>query len=275
MQVSALVHYPVKSLRGVPVSSLELGPHGPLYDREWMLVDEHDRFLTQRTEPRLATFTAEVVDDSVRLVDAQGASIRVQPATRIRQVTIWKDTLDALDCGDDVAQWFEVRLGRVVRLVRLGTLTGRTLDPTWVPHSPFTSAFTDAYPALITSTASLDALNAQLSQPLPMDRFRPNIVITGAPAWAEDGWRSLEVGEVTFDLVKPCARCVVITTDQHTGERPHGSAPLTVLSQHRTLPGLGAIFGQNAVHRALGVVRVGDPVRVCETQAPVFSARPE
>ena len=276
MHVAGLFHYPVKSLRGVAVETLELEARGPLHDREWMLVDPNGRFLSQRSTPLMATLTASVNPDTLRLGDDTGAFFDVARANdgAPLDVTIWRDTVPAVDCGDDAATWLEARLHQPCRLVRMPASTTRPLDPKFSPRPDAQTGFSDAYPVLLTNSASLDALNRELPNALGMERFRPNVVITGAPEWAEDEWRVVQAGAVTFDLVKPCARCAVITTDQRSGEKPDGATPLTVLATSRTLPPFGAIFGQNAVHRATGTLRLGDPLTVLEKQPrPAFVPR--
>jgi uncharacterized protein YcbX len=267
MRIAGLFHYPVKSLRGLAVDELILDARGPRHDREWMVVDTNGRFLTQRTTPCMATLTARLRNGQLELSDDAGAVLLVDSAPGpSRDVTVWKDTVTATDCGDAAATWLTVRLGQPCRLVRMPDSTLRPVDPKYSPRPDAHTTFADAYPVLLTNAASLDALNTNLPAPLGMERFRANVVISGAPAWAEDEWRAVTVGSITFDLVKPCARCVVITTDQRTGERPHGSTPLSTLARLRTLQPFGAIFGQNAVHRSTGTLRVGDELHVIDTQ---------
>lgn len=267
MRIAGLFHYPVKSLRGLAVDELTLEARGPRHDREWMVVDATGRFLTQRTTPRMATLTARLRNELLELSDDAGAALLVEPTSAPSvEVTVWKDTITAIDCGDAAATWLTTRLDQPCRLVRMPSSTRRPVDPKYSPRPDAHTTFADAYPVLLTNAASLDDLNTHLPAPLGMERFRANVVISGAPAWAEDEWRAVTVGSITFDLVKPCARCVVITTDQHTGERPHGSTPLSTLARLRTLPPFGAIFGQNAVHRSTGTLRVGDELHVVDTQ---------
>lgn len=267
MRIAGLFHYPVKSLRGLAVDELTLEARGPRHDREWMVVDSNGRFLTQRTTPRMASLTARLRNGQLELSDDLGAVLLVEPtSTSSRDVTVWRDTVTATDCGDAAATWLTARLGQPCRLVRMPDSTIRPVDPKYSPRPDAHTTFADAYPVLLTNAASLDDLNTNLPAPLGMERFRANVVISGAPAWAEDEWRAVTLGSITFDLVKPCARCVVITTDQRTGEQPNGSAPLSTLARLRTLQPFGAIFGQNAVHRSTGTLRVGDELHVVTTQ---------
>lgn len=269
MRISALFRYPVKGLRGVACDALELGPRGPVHDRHWMVVGSDDRFLSQRSTPRMATLNAGVTPEGLVLSDDEGSQLVVpfDAGAAPRTVGIWRDTVDAVDCGDAPATWLSQRVGQPCRLVRLPDTTVRALDPKYSPRPDAQTGFSDAYPVLVVTTASLAALNRELASPLGIDRFRPNVVIEGATAWAEDDWRVLRAGTVTFDLVKPCARCAVITTDQRTGEKPDGATPLSTLSRLHTLPPFGAIFGQNAVHRVLGTLRLGDVATVLELAA--------
>lgn len=262
MKLLAAFLHPVKSMRAVEVDALTLDEKGIVGDRRWMVVDANDRFLTQRTEPKLARFQPALVPGGVRIDD--GAS-QLEVATPAldgprRQVTVWRHTGDALDAGDEAAAWLSTRLGQPCRLVAFPDDVRREVNPEYAADAQTT--FTDGYPLLITNVASLDALNATLEVPVGMERFRPNLVVRADTAWAEDRWSRLQIDGLAFDAVKPCPRCVMITTDQRTGERPSGSAPLTALAALNTLEGMGAIFGMNLVHRGQGTVRVGADVRL-------------
>jgi uncharacterized protein YcbX len=189
MRVVGLFHYPVKSLRGVSVQTLHLGPRGARHDREFMLVDASGRFLSQRTAPRLATLSAEVVDGRLTLSDDRDAhSVPVDADGLRRPVTVWRDLLEAIDCGDGVARWFEDRIGQPCRLVRLPADATRLVDEKYRPRPDAQTTFTDGYPLLLTNTASLDDLNARLERPIGMERFRPNVVVETATPWAEGVW---------------------------------------------------------------------------------------
>ncbi len=264
MSVTALFHYPVKGLRGVEVSSLDLDARGPRFDRHWMVVDGEGRFVSQRTHPAMATLTARV--ERALCLEGPGLAALEVPlgadAGR-RSVTVWRDTLEAVDTGDEAAAWLERALGQPCRLVRLADEARRLVDPKYSPRPDAHTGFSDGYPVLVVNEASLDALNARLRAKVPVNRFRPNVVVRLSPAWAEDGWRALRVGAVVLDAVKPCVRCPVVTTDQRIGARD--AEPLEVLRALHSLEGRGPVFGQNAVHRAPGVVRVGDAVEVLAT----------
>lgn len=269
MKLLAAFLYPVKSMRGVQVDALELDRKGIVGDRRWMVVDEKGHFVTQRNVPVLTRLQPALAPGGLRIDD--GATVLEVEAPSgtapRRRVTVWRDTFEALDAGDEAAGWLSVRVGFACRLVHFAADVRREVDPKYAPGSETT--FTDGYPLLVTNEASLDALNATLAQPVPMARFRPNLVVRAPTAWAEDRWAELDVGGLTLSGVKPCARCVAITRDQHTGAQPDGQAPLSALAALHALPGRGAIFGMNLVHRATGVLEVGAEVRVTREADPV------
>jgi uncharacterized protein len=259
--------YPVKSMRAVQVDALELDARGVVGDRRWMVIEPDGKFVTQRTVTAMTRVQPSLRRDGGLELDDGGSVVQVAfPAAATAKrphVTIWRDDFDALDAGDEVAAWLSARLGLTVRLVAFAPDVKRTVDVTWARDAE--TSFTDGYPLLIANETSLEALNAELSSPLPMDRFRPNLVVRHERAWSEDSWTRLTVDGVPFDGVKPCARCVAITTDQRTGERPLGSEPLAQLAKLHTLKvgnSPGAIFGMNLVHRGLGTIRVGAEVSV-------------
>lgn len=262
MHVSSLHCYPIKGCRGHALERAEFDALGVRNDRRLMLVDARGRFVSQREMAALATIEP-MRDGDLLQVRAEGHTpleLRLASDGALRQVTVWSSTTQAVDQGDAAAAWFSNVVHAPVRLVQWGERSTRYLDPTYAPRDDAQTAFTDGYPALVTLEASLADLNARLDAPVPMERFRPNIVVQGGAAWDEDHWRMITIGTMTFDAVKPCARCVVPTTDQRTGVRHPRQEPLRTLATFRTIPHLGAIFGQNLVHRGPGAVAVGDAV---------------
>lgn len=264
MKLLSAFLYPVKSMRAVQVDALELDARGVVGDRRWMVVEPDGKFVTQRTVTAMTRLQPSVRRDGGLDLDDGGAVLQVAfPAATSKRphVTIWRDDFDALDAGDEAAAWLTSRLGMSVRLVAFAPDVKRPVDVTYARDAE--TSFTDGYPLLIANEASLDALNAELPSPIPMDRFRPNLVVRHERAWSEDEWKQLAIDGVRFEGVKPCARCVAITTDQRTGARPQGSEPLTALAKLHTLKvgsSPGAIFGMNLVHRGLGTIRVGTDV---------------
>jgi len=259
MHLSGLHLYPVKSCAGLAVASWPLDARGLAGDRSFMVVDAATgRFLSQREEPSLALVRPEWRGEDLAL-STPGGSVLVsrRPTGPARAVAVWEHVGPARDCGRDAAALLSDHLGRAVALVGLHPAHGRRADPA-IAGPEVEVGFSDGYPLLVVGEASRGALNARLGRPLPMDRFRPNLVIAGAHPFAEDGWRRIRVGGIPIDLVKPCTRCSITTVDQATGRRD-GAEPLRTLGVFRRGE-RGVLFGQNAVHRAVGELRVGDPV---------------
>lgn len=271
-QVSALHVYPVKALRGTSTGNAVVEPWGLAGDRRWMLVDAGTlKAVTQREQPRLALAAAVRDGESGLRLSAPGqAPLRVDvPApAALETVRLFGDKLELLPAGESADAWFSAYLGVPVRLVHLDEpAVRRPVDPEYALPGE-TVSLADGYPLLVTTTASLDALNTLIAEgrhaaegPLPMDRFRPNVVIDGTAPWAEDGWRRVRIGEVVFRVPKPCGRCVVTTTDQGTAAR--GKEPLHTLGRHRRI-GSSLLFGQNLIPERPGTLNVGDPLSVVE-----------
>lgn len=264
-RVVALHVHPVKSLGGIAVAEGGLGPCGLEDDRRWMVIDPDGGFLTQRQLPRMALVTVARHPGGLVLAQAgHGAhAVALPPADGARRmVRVWRDNVPAVDAGDAVAAWLAVVLGRPCRLVYLHDAGARLADPAFAPLGA-TVGFADGFAVLVASRESLAALNGDLPAPVPMDRFRPNLVLEGAAAWAEDGWRVLAVGEALLRIVKPCSRCIMTTIDQRTADIPDPREPLATLARTRRALG-GVMFGQNAAVIRPGRIAVGDDVRVLE-----------
>ena len=240
--------YPLKSARGIPLPAARLARTGFEWDRHWMVVREDGMFLTQRTHPRLARIATALTSESL-LLDTEGQRtlpLSLAPRGEARPVRIWKDSCEGLDQGDAAAQWVSSLLGEPARIVRVPRAPPRLANPDYAGPQPAPLAFPDGYPVLVCNRASLDELNRRLPQRLPMERFRPNLVIEGLPAFEEDRIAALGIGPVWLRLVKPCVRCIVPSTDQLSGTR--GLDPLPVLRTFRFDPTLrGVTFGENAV----------------------------
>lgn len=262
MHISSLNIYPIKGCRGHSVATTAIEPLGIVGDRRLMLVDASGRFVSQREEPLLATITPELEGTrlTVRVAGATPLALEIDPGGALIDVRLWRDEFRATDQGERAAAWFADVLGTALRLVWFGPHSSRPIDPTYSPGPDAQTAFTDGYPVLAVTEASLADLNTRLVDAVPMARFRPNLAVQGGAAWSEDAWHVVTIGGVTFDAVKPCARCVVTTADQQTGARDSRQEPLRTLASFRTVPGLGVIFGQNLVARASGRLSVGDTV---------------
>jgi uncharacterized protein YcbX len=258
--LSGISIYPVKSCAGIERDAVSLGPFGPEGDRRWMLVDGAGQFVTQRNLPKLALIKTSL--DAGQLALTIGHSQRVVPvpsegASR-RLVTVWGDTLEALDAGDEVADWLFEALSLPCRLVYMPDDARRQVAPLYARRGELVS-FADGFPLLLISEASLADLNARLEQPVPMNRFRPNLVVTGCEAFAEDRWQRIRIGEIEFDVAKPCARCVMPSIDQATAQRdPQINR---VLASYRRRDGQ-VYFGQNLLYPDFGELAVGDTVDV-------------
>ncbi|MEA2118086.1 MOSC domain-containing protein [Halovibrio sp. HP20-50] len=273
MQITQLNIYPVKSLKGISVDQSVLEAHGLAWDRRWMLVDAHQRFVTQRQLPMLATIEVALTDEHLVLSHPDVASLNVplaEPEGNLRLVKVWNDHCKALPESEEVSRWLEAALGEQAQglsLVRFATDFTRAVEEDFLDGGAAHTYFSDGYPFLMTTTGSLDALNKALvakgQTPVPMNRFRPNIVINTDDAWAEDHWATLTEQSGAFQLAlrKPCKRCKIITIDQQTAAMPDPAEPLKTLIELNTQPSLkGAHFGQNAtlLEGSGSVIRVGD-----------------
>ena len=247
--LAALHLYPVKSCRGIPVAEANVTEAGLEHDREWMIVTPEGRFVTQREVPRLALIATDLREGALTLA-ASGAGRLVVPlewSSAATEVTVWGDRCPAFDQGERAANWLSGLLGRPLRLVRFDPAHRRLSNPAWTGGVEAQNRFSDGFPLLAISRASLDDLNARLSVPLPMDRFRPNLVLEGLPPYGEDAVEDLVAGSVRLRRVKPCTRCAITTTNQATAE-VEGDEPLRTLRSYRWDKTLrGATFGQNLV----------------------------
>lgn len=277
MHISQLVIYPVKGCRGISLTESAVGRRGLTHDRAFMVVDETTGFLTQRTAPRMALVQTTLNDDTLILQAPGSGQVRVPlqfnsqgaNGAAARSVVVWRDTVAAEDAGDEAAAWFSDTLQRQCRLMRAGAAFHREVPRERVPPEhrdalPVAEvSFVDAFPVLVISDASLAELNRRLDHALPMDRFRPNIVVAGCDApHAEDTWKIFRAGDVTFRHAGPCVRCMVPTINQQTG-RIEGKEPLRTLALYRRTPdGQGVIFGQNIFAETGGQLRVGDELTV-------------
>lgn len=260
----ASIHlYPVKSLAGLSLETAEIEPWGLAGDRRFMLVDAEGRFFTQRESPSLARIVARPAADGIILSDDAGATLAVaHPGadTQRMAVNVWRDRLSAALAGAEADDWLSARAGRTCRLVYMDApATARPVDLEFGREGDRVS-FADGFPLLLTTEASLDDLAARLGADLPMQRFRPNIVVAGTPAWAEDGWTRVTVGQVSFRVVKDCARCKITTIDPLTGAVSPLNEPLRTLATFRRKAGGRIIFGQNLVPEGPGTIAVGDAV---------------
>lgn len=268
--VTDLLIYPIKSLGGMSVSAALVGDRGFEHDRRWMLIDESNRFVTQREFPEMALLKASIANDILSVRDSRdGASIQIplsSPSGSALQVNIWDDQCSALLVEGESTQWFSKRMGRPLRLVYMPDASHRLVDKDYANQGEITG-FSDGFPILIIGQSSLDDLNCRLEKPVPMDRFRPNIVFSGGDAFEEDSFRVFRIGDVRLQAVKPCARCVLTTTDQETAQR--SAEPLKTLAGFRKANNK-IYFGQNLLAENSGWIRVNDQLIVEQKQDPLF-----
>jgi uncharacterized protein YcbX len=261
--LASLTVYPVKSAAGLAVGRARVEPEGLEHDRRWMVVDGEGRFLTGREHPTLVRIAATPRGaglelrapgiDPLTLDDAGGGA----PVT----VSVWRDRVPARAVDARADAWFTALLGLPCILVRLPAGGARPVDPQYGRASDRVS-FADGYPLLLIGEASLADLNARAPMHAAMSRFRPNLTVAGAAAYAEDGWTRIRVGEVAFDVPKPCDRCVMTTIDPHTAEKHATQEPLRTLAGYRRDRSRGILFGVNLIPRGTGTLRVGDAVEV-------------
>lgn len=264
----ASIHvYPIKSLGGFQVDAAQLTDRGLEHDRRWMLVDTNGCFISQREIPVMACLHCSPLSNGSRVTDVRDGTSIDLPWTMDRgdthRVKVWDDDMSAIAAGTEIGSWFSKKLGLDATLVFMPEMTERKVDPRYAEGL---TSFSDGFPYLIVSQTSLVDLNERMAvkERVGMDRFRPNIVIAGGNAYQEDEWKSIVIGDVPFELVKPCARCMITTTDQRTGSR--GKEPLRTLALYRKSSGAeGAVkvdFAMNAVGPPRGSIHVGDMVQV-------------
>lgn len=258
-RLSGIHVYPIKSCAGTSVSSSDADSLGLVHDRRWMLVDEADVFLSQRELPKMSLIKPEINEDRLRVnaPDMTTLEVPFEPRNDSRTLArVFGDLVEVVAAEDEANRWFSEFLGIHCRLVRMPESSIRRVDPDYARPEDLV-ALADGFPFLLISEASLEELNSRLEEPLPMNRFRPNLVVRGIEPFIEDGWKNIRIGEMAFRVAKPCARCAITTVEQTTGEK--GKEPLTTLATFRKINGK-VMFGQNLIHETPGSLHVGDGV---------------
>ena len=288
MHISTIHVYPVKSLKGIGLTAATVEKRGIRHDRRWMLTDRRNVFFTQREFPKMALISVEVGEDCLRFSASGADDLRVpaMPGTgNLGEMTIWQSVCPGEIYENSVNEWFSTVLETDCQLVYMPDTTERHVSELFDTGNDIVS-FADGYPLLLLGEASLDDLNAKLADkgervPLSMNRFRPNVVVSGSEAFAEDRWKRIRIGEVEFRIVKPCVRCVMTTIDQSRGEFA-GKEPLKTLATYRMakdvypstfesmgLGPTGVLFAQNLIPKSAdGAIRVGDRIEVLEKKDP-------
>lgn len=249
VHITGLNIYPVKGCRGIALNQARITSAGFEHDREWLIVNAENRFITQRERPQLAQIETALTRDALILRKPHGSDLSVPLDGTGREVEVicWRDRCAAFDAGDEAAAWISAHLDQPARLVRFDSRHKRSPDTKWTGGTEVLTRFPDAFPFLLISQGSLDDLNRRLQQPLPMNRFRPNIVVEGLAPFGEDAVDEFIAGEVRLRVSKPCTRCAVTTTDQLTGAR-ESDEPLRTLKEFRFDRELrGVLFGQNLI----------------------------
>lgn len=279
MRVSEINIYPIKSLGGISVSESIIDDRGFRDDRRFMLVDENNDLLTQRDVSKLATFGVELTADSLLITEEAAGKLEISrsfQSAEKTEVRVWDSFCDALVAEGSINQWFSDILEKDCRLVQMPESTNRQINQLFNKGNEVVS-FADGYPYLLIGEDSLIELNTRLDSKILMNRFRPNIVVSGSKAFAEDGWKKIRIGNTVFRSTKPCARCVVTTIDQSSGVSDV-SEPLRTLATYRkssdVFPetfgdyGLGkndVLFGQNLVAENFGeVIKIGDEIEIID-----------
>jgi uncharacterized protein YcbX len=257
-RIEQLYFYPIKSFRGVRTSVLTMDQLGPLWDRQWLLVDENGRFLTQRQLPELAKIELNFDPDScLELAAADAGSIDFglnEHMGDLLKVVVWKAEMLAQEVSGEVSEWLSQVLQRKVRLVRMAEGNARTFKPEFPERHV---RFVDGKPLLVISAASVADLERRVGHPLSVLRFRPNVVVSGVGAYAEDSWPEFTVGKVRFQAVEPCTRCKITTVHPLTGQV--GDEPLKTLATYRRLE-RGIAFGHYYAHLTEGTIKIGERV---------------
>jgi uncharacterized protein YcbX len=260
LTVSQLFIYPIKSLGGFEVSSAALTDRGFMYDRRWMLVDEDNRFLTQREIPEMALLQCKIEKQSMVIthkISGETFSFDLNERSGYQiAATIWDDTCEVAMVNDEANQWFTTILGNSCRLVFMPDESKRKVERPYAKNAEITS-LSDAYPLLVIGQASLDDLNSKLETPVGIDRFRPNIVFTGGYPYQEDDMKHFQINKIDLFGVKPCARCTIITTNQQTAQT--AKEPLKTLATYRMSENK-VLFGMNVLFTGDGKIKVDDTI---------------
>lgn len=262
LTLSEIHIYPIKSLAGISLQSAEVEERGLKYDRRWVLVDDTNKFFTQRDYPEMALIKVAIGDHGLHLqherknIESLKVSFDFDHSIKDK-VVIWDDTVVGEFYNQTIDDWFSKILGIKCHLVKMPESTRRIVDETYAKDKIV--SFADGYPFMIIGQSSLDDLNSRMEIPLPMNRFRTNFVFTGGKPFAEDNWKKFKIGNVIFEAVKPCARCVITTTDQETAER--APEPLFTLSKFRKVNNK-VLFGVNLISLSTGQVLLGDKIEL-------------
>ncbi|MEP1034220.1 MOSC N-terminal beta barrel domain-containing protein [Ekhidna sp.] len=261
MKVSGLYIYPIKSFQGISLREVEVLERGFRYDRRWMLVNHRNILITQRSHTQISQVGIRLTSDSIiasysGLPDLE-IPLTLKSNTHIN-VTVWNDQVQALEAPSEINEWFSKIATESCKLVFMPETASRPINPERAINGENVS-FADGYPYLILGQSSLDDLNSRLDASVPMNRFRPNIVVEGSKAYEEDNWNDIQIGDVKFHVTHPCKRCVFTTIDQETGAK--GAEPLKTLATYRR-EGKEVIFGVNTLAFSTGKIKITDTIQL-------------
>lgn len=265
-QLQQISIYPIKSSAGIDLSSSWVDDIGLPFDRRFVICDPNGNFITARTMPKICLIQATLTPQGLMLTAPDMPLLKIeysQCLDEYQHVTVWKDTVLGQRCAENVDAWISQYLGQPSYLLYFGEQSTRHVANTNHPV-----AFADGYPLLLISQGSLDDLNSKLAQPITMKQFRPNVVVSGCEPFAEDSWRHIRIGEVEFELTKPCSRCIFTTVDPESADKHLHQEPLATLKQYRQVEKGDVMFGQNMIPLNKGQIRQGDQVTVLDTQTP-------
>lgn len=264
--VSQLSVYPIKSSAGLSLSNAWVDEYGLAFDRRFVITDESGKFITARTEPTLCLIRTSLTDTGLVVVAPDMPILRLNYrdfSSDYHSITVWNDTIEGQHCAESIDQWFSTYLKKPCRLMYFGDASQRK-----VKDSQQETAFSDGYPLLLISQASLDDLNTRLSEPVTMAHFRPNIVVENTEDFAEDTWQHIRIGEVEFMVTKPCSRCVFTTINPNTAHKSITQEPLKTLKLYRQVLNGDVMFGQNLIPLNQGQIKTTDTVTVLKTKTP-------
>lgn len=269
IQISQLFIYPVKSLGGISVPAAELSDRGFKYDRRWMLVDEQNQFMTQRQHPQMALLQTGISEEGISIVHKKNSDKKIMIpfsafTNEMLNVKIWNDVCETVPAEKFINEWFSDMLQFSCRLVFMPDESFRKVDTRYAVHENDITNLSDAYPISLIGQSSLDDLNTRLKDPLPMNRFRPNIVITGTDPYEEDEMEEFVIGGLHFYGVKLSERCMITTINQDSLEK--SKEPLKSLSAYRMLNNK-IYFGQNVLYHQTGTVKTGDEILIIKRKA--------
>lgn len=271
--ISQLYIYPVKSLGGFEVLETRLTDKGFKYDRRWMIVDSHNNFLTQREFAQMSLLQTAIEGDQLIIFDKNNREDTIavslhNDVTATIKVTIWEDECSAQYVSDTADKWLTNKLKMNCRLVYMPDTEMRKVDDRYAHKNEVTN-FSDGYPLMMIGQGSLDDLNGRLAEPLPMDRFRPNIVFIGGTPFDEDTMEHIVINGIDLYGVKLCSRCTVTTINQDTAVKT--KEPLKTLAEYR-LKNNKIYFGQNMLFQSIGNMQVGDRIEVLKTKQTLFNS---